>query len=231
VLARVAGEVLSRFYEAEHRSHGVSIQTHVTVECIESSGGRVSGVRLSSGDVMPCDVVIVGIGIVPSVQALIAAGARGSKGVDVDESCRTSLPDVFAIGDCAAHCSRFAAGARVRLESVQNASDQATVVAKVIAGGAGTYDSVPWFWSNQYDLRLQTVGLSIGHDQALLRGSVDQRSFSVIYTKAGKVIALDCVNCAKDYIQGGRALVVGGVAATADRLTDSSIALKDLASV
>jgi 3-phenylpropionate/trans-cinnamate dioxygenase ferredoxin reductase component len=108
--------------------------------------------------------VIVGIGIIPAVQPLIDAGAKGSNGVLVDQFCRTSLPDIFAIGDCAAHPNEFSEGAVIRIESVQNATDQATLVSKAICGDPQPYAAVPWFWSNQYDLRLQTVGLSSGHE-------------------------------------------------------------------
>ena len=172
-------------------------------------------------------MVIVGIGIIPAVEPLIAAGAEGGNGVLVDAQGRTSLPDIFALGDCAAHANRFADGATIRLESVQNANDQASVVARTITGDAAHYDSVPWFWSNQYDLRLQTIGLSIGHDTALLRGNPATRSFSLIYLKQGRVIALDCVNAAKDFVQG-RKLVIDGLSPKPDRLTDPSIPLKEL---
>ena len=228
VLARVAGEPLSRFYEAEHRAHGVDLRTGVTVECIEERDGAATGVRLADGTVLPCEMVIVGIGIVPAVAPLLEAGAAGGNGVDVDEFCRTSLPDVFAIGDCAAHANRFADGAKIRLESVQNANDQATTVAKAITGAPEPYDAVPWFWSNQYDLRLQTVGLSTGADQVVLRGDPASRSFSVLYLKQGVVVALDCVNATRDYVQG-RALVVGRAAHAPELLADAAIPLKSLA--
>ena len=226
VLARVAGEDLSRFFEGEHRAHGVDLRTGMAVEAIEGEG-RVSGVKLADGTVIPADVVIVGIGIVPSIGVLVAAGAAGGNGVDVDERCRTSLPHVFAIGDCAAHANSFADGAVIRLESVQNANDMATVVAKVITGQDASYGATPWFWSNQYDLKLQTVGLSAGHDATVLRGDPATRSFSVIYLRQGKVIALDSVNCAKDYAQG-RKLVEQRVAADPAALVDPAIPLKDL---
>jgi 3-phenylpropionate/trans-cinnamate dioxygenase ferredoxin reductase subunit len=226
VLARVAGEDLSRFYEAEHRAHGVDLRTGMAVEGIEGEG-RVSGVKLADGTVIPADVVIVGIGIIPSIGVLVAARAAGGNGVDVDEQCRTSLPHVFAIGDCAAHVNSFADGAVIRLESVQNANDMATVVAKTITGQEASYGATPWFWSNQYDLKLQTVGLSTGHDATLLRGDPATRSFSVIYLKGGKVIALDSVNCAKDFAQG-RKLVEQRVAADPAALADTAIPLKDL---
>jgi len=226
VLARVAGEPLSRFYEAEHRAHGVDLHTNAAVECIEERDGRVSGVRLADGSVLACRMVIVGIGIVPAVQPLLDAGAKGGNGVEIDALCRTSLPDIFAIGDCAAHANRFADGATIRLESVQNANDQANTVAKLLTGEEAPYDAVPWFWSNQYDLKLQTVGLSIGHDQVVLRGDPAARSFSVIYLKHGKVIALDCVNATRDYVQG-RALVLDRRAADPEALA-SVAALKEL---
>ncbi|WP_394999689.1 NAD(P)/FAD-dependent oxidoreductase [Sphingomonas sp.] len=227
VLARVAGEPLSRFYEAEHRAHGVDVRLGCTVECIEETDGRATGVRLATGEVLPAQMVIVGIGIIPAVEPLIAAGAAGGNGVAVDEHCRTSLPDIYAIGDCAAHSNAFADGATIRLESVQNANDQATLVAKAITGEPEAYKAVPWFWSNQYDLRLQTVGLSIGHDDAVVRGDIASRSFSIVYLRQGRVIALDCVNAVKDYVQG-RALVVAGAKVDPERLADASVPLKEL---
>ena len=228
VLARVAGEPLSRFFEAEHRAHGVDLRTGVTVECIEEKDGAATGVRLADGTVLPCEMVIVGIGIVPAVAPLLAAGAEGGNGVLVDAQCRTSLPDILAIGDCAAHANRFAEGAVIRLESVQNATDQANTAAKLLCGEGEPYDAVPWFWSNQYDIRLQTMGLSIGYDQTIVRGDPATRSFSVIYLKAGRVLALDCVNMTRDYAQG-RALVLAGASPDPALLADPETPLKSLA--
>jgi 3-phenylpropionate/trans-cinnamate dioxygenase ferredoxin reductase subunit len=225
VLARVAGEPLSRFYEAEHRAHGVDLRTNVAVDCIEEAAGAVSGVRLADGTMLPCEMAIVGIGIVPAVQPLLDAGAAGGNGVAVDEQCRTSLADIYAVGDCAAHANRFADGATIRLESVQNANDQATTAVRAILDDPAPYDAVPWFWSNQYDLKLQTVGLSTGFDDAVLRGDPATRSFSVVYLKAGRVIALDCVNATKDYVQG-RALVMAGAVMERARLADAGVPLK-----
>jgi 3-phenylpropionate/trans-cinnamate dioxygenase ferredoxin reductase component len=201
VLARVAGEDLSRFYEGEHRAHGVDVRLEAEVEAIEGED-RVTGVRLAGGEVIACEIVVAGIGIVPSVGPLIAAGAAGANGVEVDPFCRTSLPDIYAIGDCAAHANPYAGGSVIRLESVQNANDMANTASKAICGDPQPYDAVPWFWSNQYDLRLQTVGLSLGHDTIVLRGDPGERSFSVVYLRGGQVIALDCVNRTKDYVQG-----------------------------
>jgi len=227
VLARVAGEPISRFYEAEHRARGVDIRTGAAVESIVGERGRATGVRLRDGAILPADLVVVGIGIVPAVGPLIAAGAEGGDGVDVDAWCRTSLADVYAVGDCAAHESCFAAGARIRIESVQNAHDQAATAARAILGVPEPYSAVPWFWSNQYDLKLQTVGLSPGHDDLVVRGDPAARSFSVVYLRQGRVVALDCVNAVKDYVQG-RKLILEGAAPDKARLADASRPLKDL---
>ena len=226
VLARVAGEELSAFYEKEHRDHGVDLRTGVAVESLEGEG-RITGVKLADGSVIPADAAIVGIGIIPAVGPLIAAGAAGGNGFDIDEYCRTSLPDVYAVGDCAAFACDFAGGAVMRVESVQNANDQASCVAKAICGDEKPYHAFPWFWSNQYDLRLQTAGLSVGFDQTVTRGNPADRSFSVVYLKAGRVIALDCVNMVKDYVQG-RKLVEAGVSPDLDQLADASVPLKGL---
>jgi 3-phenylpropionate/trans-cinnamate dioxygenase ferredoxin reductase component len=230
VLARVAGEELSRFYEAEHRAHGVDVRLGVGVDVIETAGGKVTGVRLANGEILACQMVIVGIGIVPAIAPLQAAGAQCSNGVDVDDHCRTSLPNVFAIGDCAAHANVYADGAHIRLESVQNANDMATTIAKTITLGdeAPAYDAVPWFWSNQYDLKLQTVGLSTGHDATVLRGDPATRSFSLIYLKQGRVIALDCVNSVKDYVQG-KGLITARATPSIEQLADTGKPLKELA--
>ncbi len=226
VLARVAGEDLSAFYEKEHRDHGVDLRTGVAVEALEGEG-RVTGVKLADGTVIPADAVIVGIGIVPAVGPLIAAGASGGNGVDVDEYCRTSLPDIYAIGDCAAFACAYAGGTVMRVESVQNANDMATCVAKAVCGDVQPYHAFPWFWSNQYDLRLQTAGISLGYTETLVRGDPAARAFSVVYLKDGKVIALDCVNMVKDYVQG-RKLVEAGASPDKAQLADAGVALKDL---
>lgn len=226
VLARVAGEELSTFYENEHRARGVDLRTGVTVDCLVGDGHKVTGVQLSSGEVMPAEAVIVGIGIVPAVAPLIAAGAAGGNGVDVDEYCRTSLPDVYAVGDCAAFACDYAGGQVMRVESVQNANDMATCVAKGICGDEQHYRAFPWFWSNQYDLRLQTAGISAGYDRTVVRGSPEDRSFSVVYLRDGKVIALDCVNMVKDYVQG-RKVIEAGLTIDPEQLADASIPLKE----
>lgn len=228
VLARVAGEALSTFYEAEHRAHGVDLRTDAKMHCLVGEGTRVTGVKMEDGTILPADLVIVGIGIIPCVDPLRSAGAKGENGVDVDQFCRTSLPDIYAVGDCATHANAFADGAAIRVESVQNANDMANTAAKHICGDPVSYRATPWFWSNQYDLRLQTVGLSIGHDQTVLRGDPALRSFSVIYLKNGRIIALDCVNMVRDYVQGKKLVEAGAVIAP-ELLADAGVPLKDLA--
>ncbi|HEY6916831.1 MAG TPA: FAD-dependent oxidoreductase [Allosphingosinicella sp.] len=226
VLSRVAGEPLSRFYEAEHRAQGVDVRLNAGVDCIIGESG-VSGVRIMGGEILPAEMVIVGIGIDAAAEPLLAAGAKGGNGVDVDALCRTSLPDVYAIGDCAAHDNRFAGGAHIRVESVQNAHDQAATAVKAILGRPEPYDAIPWFWSNQYDLKLQTVGISLGADRMVVRGDPANRSFSVVYLCAGRVIALDCVNAVKDYVQG-RKLIEAGAIIDPARLADAGVPLKEL---
>jgi 3-phenylpropionate/trans-cinnamate dioxygenase ferredoxin reductase component len=227
LLGRVAGEKLSAFFLAEHRRQGVDVRLATGVERIDASEGRVTSVTTDGGETIPAEIVIVGIGIVAAVGPLIAAGAAGSNGVDVDEFCRTSLDDVYAIGDCAAHANPFAAGAVIRLESVQNAHDMASCVARGIMGAPEPYEALPWFWSNQYDLRLQTAGLSLNHDTEVIRGSTEERSFSVVYLREGRVIALDCVNRTRDYAQGRRLVEVRAQVAP-EMLADAGLALKDL---
>lgn len=228
VLARVAGEPLSRFFEAEHRAHGVDLRLGVAVDCITEEGGWATGVKLADGHVIPAQMVIVGVGVIPAVEPLLAAGAAGGNGVGVDAHCRTNLPDVFAIGDCALHANRFAQGAEIRLESVQNANDQAKVAARAIVGDPVAYDAIPWFWSDQYDLKLQTIGLLTGHDAWVVRGDPPSRSFSVVYLRGDVICAIDCVNAVKDYVQA-RKLILEGVSIKRADLGDSTVALKDLA--
>jgi 3-phenylpropionate/trans-cinnamate dioxygenase ferredoxin reductase subunit len=228
VLARVAGEALSRFFEDEHRAHGVDLRTDARVNSVEGGVDRARAVHLDDGTLIETDMIVVGIGIVPETAPLYAAGCKGDNGVEVDAFCRTSLPGIYAIGDCAAHRNRFAQGKVIRLESVQNANDQAKVAAAHILGGTAEYDAVPWFWSNQYDLRLQTVGLSSGHDEAIIRGNPIERSFSVAYLKNERLIALDCVNAVKDYVQA-RAHVTAGAILNKRELADASIPLNQMA--
>jgi len=228
LLARVAGKAISEFYAEEHTRQGVDIRLSQGVTEVVGEDGKVTGVLLGNGEILPCDMVIVGIGIVPGVAPLIAAGAAGSNGVDVDVFCRTTLDDIFAIGDCAAHANPFAASAVIRLESVQNAHDMANTVAKAIMGDKQPYHALPWFWSNQYDLKLQTAGLNTGYDDTVLRGDPSTRRFTVVYMKDGKPIAFDCVGAMKDYVQGRKLLESGPDKIDPALLADTDVPIKEL---
>jgi 3-phenylpropionate/trans-cinnamate dioxygenase ferredoxin reductase subunit len=227
VLAREGGEALSRFYEARHRAHGVEILLNAKVQSIERKGPRACGVRIKGGQVVPADLVIVDVGITPACEPPLSAGARGGIGVAVDAYCRTSLPYVYALGDCAIYPSPYADGAMVRLESVQNACDMAMTVAKAITRELEPYTAVPSFWSDQYDLRLRTAGLSSYHDDAVVRGDPASGSFSIIYRRKGRVVAVDCVNASNEFFHG-RALVQSRAAAEPADLADTRVPLREL---
>lgn len=224
LLARVTAPPVSAFYKAQHEAHGVTILLDAQVEALEGEK-RVAAVMLADGRRIACDLAIVGIGLVPSVAPLGLAG----NGVPVDAHCRSEIPSVYAIGDCAFHANRFANGAGIRLESVQNAVDMAKTAAVHIVHGdsAKAYDSCPWFWSNQYDLKLQTVGLSIGYDATVTRGDPASGNWSLVYLRAGRVIALDCINAPRDYVQG-KALVERGAILAPELLADTDIPLKSM---
>jgi 3-phenylpropionate/trans-cinnamate dioxygenase ferredoxin reductase subunit len=222
VLARVAAEPVSRFYEAEHRARGVEILLGTGVGAI-LAGEAGYAVRLTDGRALPAELIIAGIGITPEIGPLVAAGAEAGDGVMVDAYCRTSLPDVYCIGDCAL----LRDGPGIRIESVQNANDQATAVAKALCGTPAPYAATPWFWSNQYDLRLQTVGLNHRYDATVLRGDPATRSFSLIYLREGRVIAADCINATRDFVQARR-LVETGFRASPERLRNAEVPLKEL---
>ena len=222
LLARVAAPPVSDHYLAVHQSHGVEVLLHAQVEALEGDT-RVTGVRLEDGRVLPADVVIVGIGLIPSIAPL------GLDALEVDGHGRTRLPGIYAIGDCATHQSRYAGHVLIRLESVQNAVDMAKAAALHILHGdaAKPYEACPWFWSNQYDLKLQTVGLSIGHDETVVRGDPESGSWSLVYLRGGAVIALDCINNARDYVQG-KALVERGARIAPALLADAAVPLKQM---
>lgn len=226
VLSRVADETISNFVQSMHASQGVDLRLGVGVKRLIAEGSHVSGVELNDGTEITADMVIVGIGIIPSVEPIKGAGASGENGVNVDKQCRTSVVDIFAIGDCACHANSWAGGAHLRVESVQNASDMATTVARVLCGQDAAYDALPWFWSNQYDCRLQTAGLSVDYDQTVLRGSTAEAKFSLVYCKDGRIVAIDCINNTKDYVQA-RKLIESSAKIDPVRLADASIPLKE----
>lgn len=227
LLARVTSPVVANYLLERHEAAGVRFRLSTGITEIVGDAGRAGGVRLSSGEEIAADVVVVGVGLTPNVTPLAAAGATVGNGLEVDELCHTSLPDVYAIGDCVNFPIPLYAGQRVRLESVQNAVDQAKTVAAAILGDNRPYDPMPWFWTHQFDEKLQTVGLLSGFDDLVVRGCPEERRFSVVYLKDSRIVAVDAVNLVKDFVQGR--LVVGkSYSGSREALADSSVSLKEL---
>ena len=222
LMARAASPLLSDFFLEVHRGQGVDVVLNTAVEEVLADAVIVSGGRR-----MEADLVVAGIGVVPNVELARDAGLDVSDGITVDEFLRTSDADIFAIGDCAHHPNVFAGG-RARLESVQNAVDQAKCVARAIMGNPAPYRDVPWFWTDQYEIRFQMVGLAAGYDQSVLRGSIESRKFSVFYFKEGRLLAVDSVNRFGDHI-AARKMLAAGTALTPVQAGDESVDLKKLA--
>jgi 3-phenylpropionate/trans-cinnamate dioxygenase ferredoxin reductase subunit len=205
VLQRVTAPEVSAFFNRIHREAGVNIQTDALVDAM-SGDGRVREVILASGESIPADLVIVGIGVEPNTDLAAAAGLAIDNGVVIDDQARTSAPDILAAGDCASHhMDRY--GRRIRLESVPGAGEQAKVAAATICGKSKKVASLPWFWSDQYDLKLQIAGLNNGYDEIVLSGDPTRdRDFTCFYLRAGELIAADCINRPRDFIFSKRAI-------------------------
>jgi 3-phenylpropionate/trans-cinnamate dioxygenase ferredoxin reductase subunit len=224
VLSRVVPPVMSEFYTAVHGAAGVDIRTDVVVTGF--AGSQRVGQVLSSHGAFDADLVIVGIGIAPAVELAEAAGLATQNGIIVDEFARTSDPDIYAVGDCSNHPSALY-GERLRLESVPNALGQGKAAAMSILGHAAPYDEVPWFWSDQYDLKLQMVGVARPDDHAVVRGDMASRRFSVCCLRNGVFVACHAVNMAKDFIQSKKP-IAARLRPDPARLADPAVALKDL---
>jgi 3-phenylpropionate/trans-cinnamate dioxygenase ferredoxin reductase subunit len=226
VLARVTAPEVSQFYEAAHRRRGVEIRTGASVRSLEGAG-RVDGVVLEDGTRLPADLVIVGIGLIPETALAERAGLEASDGIVVDAHLRTGDQDIYAIGDCANHPNAFL-GRRLRVESVPNATEQARACAANLIGIATPFSAIPWFWSDQFDLKLQMVGLSGGYDRLVLRGCPERESFVAFYLREGVMIAADAVNRAADFMIAKR-LIAQRVRPDSTVLADESRPLKLLA--
>ena len=224
VMSRVVAPVVSQFFAAQHAAHGVKILCGVGVQALEGTRG-VEAVALADGTRLAADLVVVGIGILPVTDLAEGAGLACDNGIAADEYCRTSDPGIFAFGDCASFPIRRY-GRRVRLESVDNAFEQAKTAAAAIVGKPVAHDKVPWFWSDQYELKLLIVGLAEGHDQLVLRGDPGSKSFSLCYLKNRELIALDAINQPKDYM-AARKVIADRVQLDPSKLADPAIALKD----
>ena len=226
VLQRVTAAELSAYYERKHREAGVDIRTSVQVADLEVTGEVVSAVICADGSRLETDLVVVGIGLIANTELAAEAGLAVDNGILVNEYAQTNDPDIHAAGDCTNHPNPLL-GRRLRLESVPNALEQSRVAAAGMAGKLKAYASVPWFWSDQYELKLKMVGLSEGFERLVLRGEPASDSFSAFYLKDGKLLAADTVNRPQDFIAAKR-LVAEGIAVTAEQLADDSRPLKEL---
>jgi 3-phenylpropionate/trans-cinnamate dioxygenase ferredoxin reductase subunit len=226
LMPRVVSPVLSNFYRDLHTGQGVDVFLGAAVSEIVGHQGKISKVILSDGSAWPADLVLVGIGVVPNIELARDAGLTVSNGIDVDEHLRTDDEGIYAIGDCCHHPNRFARG-RVRLESVQNAVDQAKCIASTILGRCESYRAVPWFWTDQFDVKLQMAGLSIGCDQAVTRGEPESRKFSVFYFSDGRLAAVDSINRPGDHL-AARKLIGAGTGLTPAQAADPGVDLKAL---
>jgi 3-phenylpropionate/trans-cinnamate dioxygenase ferredoxin reductase subunit len=222
VMSRTVSVEVSAFYEACHRAAGVAIHCGAAVKELHGAA-RVTAVETADGRTFGCDIVIVGIGIVPNVELAAGAGLACSNGIVVDELARTADPHIVAAGDCTNHPLPLFER-RVRLESVPNAIHQAKVAAATLLGTAAPYSEVPWFWSDQYDLKLQIAGLSTGYDEVVVRGDPAARSFAAFYLRGGRLLAVDAVNCPREFI-AGKKLVANRARIGADVLRDASVDL------
>jgi 3-phenylpropionate/trans-cinnamate dioxygenase ferredoxin reductase subunit len=227
LLARVTAPVVSAFYLRVHRDAGVNVLLDTQLRGFEfDSRGRAAAVLAGADLVIPADMILVGIGLVPNVELAAEAGLAIENGIAVDEYGQTSDADILAIGDCSSHPSAHA-GRRVRLESVPGAVEQARSAAALLVGQRKPYDAVPWFWSDQYDLKLQVVGLSDGYDSVVLRGSPDNGNFMAFYLRLGVIVAVDSVNRPADF-RVAKNLVADRVSAEPERLADETRPLREL---
>lgn len=227
LMSRAVAPVISEFFLQRHQTRGVKVICGAPVTQVVGRRGKATGIALHDGNSMPADLVLVGIGVLPNVELAQSARLPVTNGIAVNEFLQTADDKVFAIGDCAEHpCAQT--GERVRLESVQNAADQAQCAARSIAGKRERYSELPWFWSDQFDVKLQMAGLSGGHNRVVMRGSTESGDFSAFYFRDEKFIAVDSVNRPLDHMMG-RKLLSSGIAVTPEEAADESFDLKALA--
>jgi len=200
VMARSVSTAISDFYADTHRQAGVDLRLNTSLAALHGDS-RVSRAETADGQRIDCDLVIVGIGVEPCTELATQAGLAIDNGIAVDSGCRTTAPDIFAAGDCTSYPHPWL-GRAVRLESVQSAIEQGKTVAASLCGEQRAFDAVPWFWSDQYDLKLQIAGVSTGYDQTVVRGNPQDGRFAVFYLVAGRVIAVDAVNDPRSFILG-----------------------------
>ncbi|WP_236791016.1 FAD-dependent oxidoreductase [Amycolatopsis sp. GM8] len=229
LMARVVSPVVSECYRQAHLRRGTGIRLGVGVAGFAAEEGLVRAVELSDGTRLPADLVLAGVGIEPRTELAAQLGLDCDGGIVVDEFARTSEPGVVAAGDCTVSPDPATGRRRVRLESVQHAIGQAKVAAASLLGRPESYRAVPWFWSDQYDLKLQIAGLGAGHDDHVVRGDPSSERFSVLYYRDGALVAVDAVNNAADYLAVRKALAQG-VSIAPERALDTAVPLKTLVS-
>ena len=226
VMQRVTAPVVSEFYTRVHEEEGVSIRCGTGVTGFKGNG-RVAGVACSDGSEYAADLVIIGVGILPNTELAEVAGLQVDNGIVVNGQAQTSDPDIYAAGDCTYHHNPIY-DRWVRLESVQNATDQSRVIAGAACGKETGYNAVPWFWSDQYDLMLQIAGLSQGYDEIVTRGDPEEgRSFAAFYLKSGRVIAVDAINKPQEFMFTKK-LIPAGKAVDKLKLADTDVPVKEL---
>ena len=225
VMSRVVSPEISDFYQIQHTEQGVRFRLSTGVDALTGKK-RVKSVTTSNGEDIPADLVVIGIGIVPNTQLAADAGLPVDNGIIVDDHCRTEDPDIFAVGDCTIHPNAIY-GRQLRLESVHNALEQAKTAAANICGKDTAYSQVPWFWSDQYDLKLQIAGLSEGYDDVAIRGNPAERSFSCLYLRDGRLIACDAINAPRDFVQS-KQLIADQALIAVEELANPDVALKDM---
>lgn len=224
ILQRVASKETADVMRAIHAEHGVVIREKTGLTRLIGEDGRVRGAELSDGTVIDIDFVIVGIGVTPNDRLAQQCGLDVGNGILVDDHARTSDPAIFAMGDCAMLPWK---GNNIRLESVQNAVDQAESVAATLTGSAEPYEAKPWFWSDQYDVKLQIAGFNLGYDETVMRPGTRQGSVSIWYYREGRLIAVDAINDAKAYVTGKK-LLDNGLTADKALIADPATDLKQL---
>ena len=227
-MSRVVAPAISQFFANLHTTQGVKILCGATVTGIAAAQGKAVGVKLSVAATLPADLVLIGIGVEPNTELAQHSGLATSNGIVVDDHLLTQDENIYAIGDCATYPCAFAFNQHLRLESVQNAADQAQHVAAAIAGRREPYRALPWFWSDQFDIKLQMAGLSYNHDHIVTRGSADSKKLSVFYFAAGRLVAIDSINRPLDHMIG-RKLIAAGTPITFDQAADESFDLRTLA--
>lgn len=226
LLSRVVGPEMSEFFQRVHTEEGVEILCDHMVSSFEGSG-KLEAVRCANDAMIEADLAIVGVGILPNMELAAQAGLTVENGISVDEYCRTSDPDIFAAGDCTWHPNELL-GRHIRLESVHNALEQAKTAAAAICGKLEAYNQVPWFWSDQYDMKLQIAGLNQGYDQIILRQAAP-RKLATFYLKEGALIAVDAVNSPPEYMVS-RKLIGEKAHVSPEKLADPSVSMKDIGS-